>query len=86
MYFGGGTFAEQATMTAGTIARKPTSIGHRTAAALPLAAATASALLDALPPGKGSTLLVIGASGGVGSTLVQLAAARGVRVIGVCSG
>jgi NADPH:quinone reductase-like Zn-dependent oxidoreductase len=41
--------------------------------------------LDAVAAGPGTTLLVDGASGGVGSVLVQLAVARGVRVLGTAS-
>src|SRR5215472_13665095 len=41
--------------------------------------------LDALGVGAGSTLLVNGAAGGVGSAAVQLAVARGARVIGTAS-
>jgi NADPH:quinone reductase-like Zn-dependent oxidoreductase len=50
---------------------------------MPLAAGTASLVLSrlALPPG--SRLLVLGASGGVGLFLLQLAAAAGIRAIGV---
>ena len=86
MYFGEGTFAERATMSAGTIARTPTEVDDELAAATPLAGVTALSLLDAIAPGEGETLVAVGASGGVGSFLVQLAAARGVRVIAVCSG
>ncbi len=43
---------------------------------------TATRVLDILERPPGSTLLVDGAAGGVGSVLIQLAAARGLRVIG----
>jgi NADPH2:quinone reductase len=52
-----------------------------TAAGPTLAAITALAALDALEPTTNSTVLVIGAAGGVGSFFVQLAAAAGATVI-----
>jgi NADPH2:quinone reductase len=42
---------------------------------------TAMDLVDAVDPGEGETLLIVGATGGVGSYAVQLAARRGARVI-----
>jgi NADPH:quinone reductase-like Zn-dependent oxidoreductase len=53
---------------------------------VPLSGATALTLLDAVALGAGERVLVLGASGGVGSFLVQLAAQRGAEVVGVCSG
>jgi NADPH:quinone reductase-like Zn-dependent oxidoreductase len=55
------------------------------AAALPAAVETATRALDQLGVGSGSTLLINGASGSVGSAAVQLAVARGARVIGTAS-
>lgn len=55
------------------------------AAALPAALETATRALDQLGVANGSTLLVNGASGSVGSAAVQLAVARGARVIGTAS-
>jgi NADPH:quinone reductase-like Zn-dependent oxidoreductase len=63
----------------------PPSLGFAEAAALPVALGTATRSLDALGVGAGSTLLVSGATGGVGSAAVQLAVARGARVIGTAS-
>ncbi|MFI5866765.1 NADP-dependent oxidoreductase [Streptomyces sp. NPDC051546] len=60
----------------------PPSLGFAGAAALPAAIETATRALDQLGVGSGATLLVNGASGGVGSAAVQLAAVRGARVIG----
>lgn len=51
------------------------------AGAAPLAAITALAAFDALAPAEGETVLVVGATGGVGSFFVQLAAAAGANVI-----
>jgi NADPH:quinone reductase-like Zn-dependent oxidoreductase len=63
----------------------PPSLDFAGAAALPSAVETATRALDQLGVGDGSTLLVNGASGSVGSASVQLAVARGARVIGTAS-
>jgi NADPH:quinone reductase-like Zn-dependent oxidoreductase len=63
----------------------PPSLDFAGAAALPAAIETATRALDQLGVASGSTLLVNGASGSVGSAAVQLAGARGARVIGTAS-
>jgi NADPH:quinone reductase-like Zn-dependent oxidoreductase len=63
----------------------PPSLDFAGAAALPAAVETATRALDQLGVGSGSTLLINGASGSVGSAAVQLAVARGARVIGTAS-
>jgi NADPH:quinone reductase-like Zn-dependent oxidoreductase len=63
----------------------PPSLGFVDAAALPVALETATRALDQLGVTRGSTLFINGASGGIGSTAVQLAVARGARVIGAAS-
>jgi len=63
----------------------PPSLDFPGAAALPAAIETATRALDQLGVGSGSTLLVNGASGSVGSAAVQLAVVRGARVIGTAS-
>jgi NADPH:quinone reductase-like Zn-dependent oxidoreductase len=63
----------------------PPSLDFPGAAALPAAVETAARALDQLGVGDGSTLLINGASGSVGSAAVQLAVARGARVIGTAS-
>jgi NADPH:quinone reductase len=83
MYLGGGTLAEFTTMTAGTVARKPGSMEHRAAAAIPVAGVTAATMADALQLSEGQTVVAIGATGGVGSFFVQIAAHRGARVVAV---
>lgn len=67
------------------LARIPASLGFVEAAALPVVVETATRGLDALGVGAGTTLLISGASGGIGSAAGQLAAARGARVIGTAS-
>jgi NADPH:quinone reductase-like Zn-dependent oxidoreductase len=63
----------------------PPSLDFAVAAALPAAVETAARALDQLGVASGSTLLINGASGNVGSAAVQLAVARGARVIGTAS-
>ena len=63
----------------------PPSLNFAGAAALPAAVETATRALDQLGARSGSTLLINGASGSVGSAAVQLAVARGARVIGTAS-
>ena len=77
----GAAQAELAVMSAW--APIPRSLSFAQAAALPAAIETAARALDQLGAGPGSTLLVNGASGSIGSAAVQLAVARGTRVIGV---
>jgi NADPH:quinone reductase-like Zn-dependent oxidoreductase len=63
----------------------PPALGFVDAAALPVALETATRALDQLGVASGSTLLINGATGGIGSTAVQLAVARGALVIGAAS-
>jgi NADPH:quinone reductase-like Zn-dependent oxidoreductase len=63
------------------LAAKPESLDLANAAVTPLAAITALAARDALAPITGETILVIGATGGVGSFFVQLATRAGAHVI-----
>jgi NADPH2:quinone reductase len=65
----------------GSVARRPASVDVAQAGAAPLAALTALAASDALELGEGTTVLVVGASGGVGSFAVQLAAHTGATVL-----
>jgi NADPH:quinone reductase-like Zn-dependent oxidoreductase len=63
----------------------PPSLHFANAAALPAAIETAMRALDQLGVESGSTLLINGASGSVGSAAVQFAVVRGARVIGTAS-
>jgi NADPH:quinone reductase-like Zn-dependent oxidoreductase len=63
----------------------PTALGFIDAAGLPVALETATRALDQLGVSKGTTLFINDASGGIGSTAIQLAVARGARVIGAAS-
>lgn len=80
-----GTLAEYVAVPQACLARKPATVSFEDAAALPLAATTADLLLTAGQVASGHRVLVIGASGGVGTFAVQLAGARGATVDGVCS-
>ena len=77
-----GTYADYIALPADQFtATKPASVDFVAAAAVPLAASTASIALDALNLAQGDRVLVVGAPGGVGSFFVQLAADRGAHVI-----
>ncbi len=80
-----GSFAEFARVRQELVARKPARLDFVKAAALPMAAITALQGFRAANLEPGQSVLVIGASGGVGSMAVQLAAHAGARVTGVCS-
>ncbi|MDY7226452.1 zinc-dependent alcohol dehydrogenase family protein [Hyalangium rubrum] len=77
-----GTYAELNLVPASIIARKPASLSHEEAAAVPLAAGTAwDALVRRLQVRVGETVLIHGGAGGVGSFAVQIAKALGARVL-----
>jgi NADPH:quinone reductase-like Zn-dependent oxidoreductase len=78
---GGGSYAEYVSAPASIVARKPESVGFAESAALPTPGLAAMDLVDAVDLREGETVLVVGATGGVGSYAVQLAARRGARVI-----
>lgn len=79
---GEGTFAEYAVVPQkGALALLPQEIDFSTAAALPTAGMTALAMVEALELEAGSNVLIVGATGGVGSFATQLAAMKGLRVL-----
>ncbi|MET8974906.1 NADP-dependent oxidoreductase [Streptomyces sp. NPDC004539] len=78
---GAGTLAEYALLPAETVVPRPLGLDFVAAAALPLASAAAFAAVDRIDPGPGETVLVDGATGGVGRYAVQLLALRGARVV-----
>jgi NADPH:quinone reductase-like Zn-dependent oxidoreductase len=80
-----GGFAEYALALTDKVAHKPSTLTFEQAATVPISATTA---LQGLRLGRiaaGQHVLIIGASGGVGSYAVQLAKAFGAEVTGVCS-
>jgi NADPH:quinone reductase len=80
---GAGGYAELAVVAADLVAPIAAGTSFTEAAATPLAGGTAAMLLHRLALPSGSTLLVLGGSGGVGLFLLQLAARRGVVAVGV---
>lgn len=79
-----GSYAEYHSVSEKIVARKPASLDHIQAAAVPLAGGTAyEAIIRRLRVLPGETVLVHGGAGGVGSFAVQLAKAAGARVIAV---
>jgi NADPH:quinone reductase-like Zn-dependent oxidoreductase len=81
-----GSFAEYAVAREDKLARKPAGCTFEQAAVVPISGLTAiQALRDAGRVEAGQQVLIIGASGGVGSYAVQLAKAFGAEVTGVCS-
>jgi len=76
-----GTWAELAVLDQDNLARIPDGVDTATAGAATLTAVTAIQLVDALDLHKGETVLVVGATGGVGSIVAQLASAAGATVL-----
>jgi NADPH:quinone reductase-like Zn-dependent oxidoreductase len=83
---GTSTFAQYATARPGKLAAKPANLSYEQAAAVPVSGVTAlQALRNQGHLQSGQSVLVIGASGGVGSFAVQIAKALGGQVTGVAS-
>lgn len=80
-----GSLAEYAVAREDKLARKPPELTFEEAAVMGVSALTALAAIDEARVQPGQRVLVIGASGGVGTYAVQLARAMGARVGGVCS-
>ncbi|HEX4787140.1 MAG TPA: NADP-dependent oxidoreductase [Actinospica sp.] len=80
-----GTYAELVVVPESYVAARPRTGSWAQAGGLPLVGLTALWTLDAAQAGEGDTVLVHAAAGGVGSTAVQIAKARGARVIGTAS-
>ena len=77
--------AEYLTTPVADLTLKPKHLSHDEAAVVPLAALTALQVLDKLELQAGQTVLIHAAAGGVGHFAVQLAKARGARVIATAS-
>ncbi len=80
---GSATYAENAVLSSWTA--KPAGLSFEEAAGYPVPVATAVRILHQVRVQPGETLLVSGASGGVGSAVVQMASQRGITVIGTAS-
>jgi NADPH2:quinone reductase len=77
-----GGYAEYNVAPSDIVAKKPTSLSHEEAAAVPLAGGTAyEAIVRRLEVKVGETVLIYGGAGGVGSFAVQIARAAGARVL-----
>lgn len=82
----GNTYAEYTTAPSRQVLLKPPALSHVEAAALPLAAMTAwQALVDLARLAPGETVLIHAGAGGVGHLAVQVAKARGARVVATAS-
>ena len=77
-----GAYADTVVTDARLIALKPPALSWNEAGTLSASGQTASTVLEDLGVGPGETLLINAAAGGVGLMAVQIAVARGVRVIG----
>jgi NADPH:quinone reductase-like Zn-dependent oxidoreductase len=82
---GRGSFAELARAREDKLAHKPASLSFEQAAVLAVSGGTALQACHAARVQRGDRVLVIGASGGVGTYAVQIAKARGAEVTGVAS-
>ena len=81
-----GGYAEYALTTEHEVAPKPKSLTYVEAAAVPVVALTAwQALIDTAKLSAGQTVLIHGGSGGVGTFSIQIAKARGAKVIATAS-
>jgi len=76
-----GSWSESIVVPEAGLSRKPDGVDTATAGAAALAAVTATMCVDALDLSQGDTVLIAGATGGVGSVAVQLAAAAGATVL-----
>jgi NADPH2:quinone reductase len=86
LVMGLGTWAERVALPVGGIKSKPASLSHEQAAVIAHGALTAAAAMDAAAAGPGDRLVLLGATGGVGSYATQLATKAGVHVIAVTRG
>lgn len=80
-----GMLAEHVVMRADQVARRAASMPAPEAAGLPVSASSALQAVDRAEVGAQDRVLVTGAAGGVGHYAVQIAAARGAEVTGVCA-
>lgn len=82
---GYGGYGQYTVVDAGNAALKPDNVSWTAASTLPVAAGTAFDALRRLGVGTGDCILVLGAGGGVGSAVLQLARARRIDTVAVAS-
>jgi NADPH2:quinone reductase len=76
-----GSFADLATPQAGSLAHTPEGLSHADAASLGVAGTTAMSAVEVVALRDGARVLIVGATGGVGTFAIQLAALQGAHVI-----
>jgi NADPH:quinone reductase-like Zn-dependent oxidoreductase len=76
-----GSFGELSTPQASALSMTPERVDDQQAGSLGVAGTTAMSAVDATDPTAGATILIVGATGGVGSFAIQLATLRGAHVI-----
>jgi NADPH2:quinone reductase len=81
-----GTYADFAAIPADCLVRQPAGLSDIDAGSLGLASQTAFACVDALGVTRGDSVLIVGASGGVGSIAIQLLSSAGAKVIATTRG
>jgi len=81
----GGGYADEVTIPAEKAFSKPSALTHAAAANLLLVGTTAAEMLDVAGAAAGDTVLLHGASGAVGVSVLQQAARLGIRVVGTAS-
>jgi len=82
----GGSLSTYILVPANLIALKPANLSMEEASSISLVGQTVLDCFTKAAPSAGSRVLILGASGGVGTLATQIAKARGLHVIGVCSG
>ena len=76
----GGSWAEYAATHQSTLIRLPEALSFAQGAALPIAGKTALECIRSIELTQGDSLFIAGASGAIGTLVIQMAAARGIRV------
>ena len=81
-----GTLAQQVAISTAQLAKRPDGLDPSSAGALGLAGTAAKMAIDAIAPKPGETVLISGATGGVGALALQLAKRTGARVLATATG
>lgn len=81
-----GSYCEYVSAPESQVAKLPPNVSLEIAGGLPLVSLTAWQALEAIDLSEGQCVLIHGGAGGVGSMCIQLAKARGLKVIVTCSG